>query len=85
MTSHQAFLLDFSTYEGTRNVRMVRLKGQEHIIGILKGLTPIPASWGSVPNNAISTEIDMSRYEVKSTIGLQVDNNRKMMQLKCVL
>ena len=85
MTSHQAFLLDFSTYEGTRNIRMVRLKGQEHIIGILKGLTPIPASWGSVPNNAISTEIDMSRYEVKSTIGLQVDNNRKMMQLKCVL
>ena len=85
LTSHQAFLLDFSTYDGVQNVRMVRLKGQEHIVGILKGLTPIPPSWGVVPNNAISTEIDMSKYEVKSSVGLQVNNNRKMMQLKCVL
>ena len=85
MSSHQAFLLDMSTYQGVRNVRMVRLKGQVHLIGILKGLTPIPTSWGSVPNNSISTEIDMSRYEVKSTMGLQVNNATKMMQLKCVL
>ena len=85
MSSHQAFLLDMSTYQGVRNVRMVRLKGQVHLIGILKGLTPIPASWGSVPSNSISTEIDMSRYEVKSTMGLQVNNATKMMQLKCVL
>ena len=85
MSSHQAFLLDMSTYQGVRNVRMVRLKGQVHLIGILKGLTPIPVSWGSVPNNSISTEIDMSRYEVKSTMGLQVNNATKMMQLKCIL
>ena len=85
MSSHQAFLLDMSTYQGVRNVRMVRLKGQVHLIGILKGLTPIPTSWGSVPSNSISTEIDMSRYEVKSTMGLQVNNATKMMQLKCVL
>lgn len=85
MSSHQAFLIDMSTYEGIRNVRMVRLKGQVHIIGILKGLTPIPASWGSVPTNSISTEIDMSRYEVKSTMGLQVNNTNKMLQLKCIL
>ena len=74
-----------STYEGTRNVRMVRLKGQIHIIGVLKGLTPIPAAWGGVPDRSIATEIDMSRYEVKSTMGLQVNNATKMLQLKCVL
>ena len=85
MTSHQAFLLDMSTYEGVRNVRKVRLKGQIYLQGVLKGLTPIPASWGGVPANSLGTEIDMSRYEIKNTYGLQVNNATKMMQLKCVL
>ena len=85
MTSHQAFLIDLSTYNGERNVRKIRQKGQIYKIGILKGLTDIPASWGSVPNNAISTEIDMSRYEIKNSYGLQVNNATKMMQLQCVL
>ena len=85
MSSHQAFLLDMSTYGGDRNVRKVRLKGQIYLSGVLKGLTPIPASWGSVPTNSISTEIDMSRYEIKNTYGLQVNNATKMMQLQCKL
>ena len=85
MSSHQAFLIDMSTYQGVRNVRKVRQKGQIYKIGILKGLTDIPASWGAVPNNSISTEIDMSRYEIKNSYGLQVNNATKMMQLKCVL
>ena len=85
MSSHQAFLLDMSSYEGERNVRKVRLKGQIYHSGVIKGLTPIPPSWGGVPNNILSTEIDMSRYEIKNTYGLQVNNATKMMQLKCVL
>lgn len=85
MTSHQAFLIDMSTYQGQRNVRKVRQKGQIYKCGVLKGLTDIPASWGAVPTNAISTEIDMSRYEIKNSYGLQVNNNTKMFQLKCVL
>lgn len=85
MTSHQAFLIDLSTYKGERNVRKIRQKGQIYKIGILKGLTDIPASWGAVPNNAISTEIDMSRYEIKNSYGLQVNNATKMFHLKCVL
>ena len=55
MTSHQAFLIDLSTYNGERNVRKIRQKGQIYKIGILKGLTDMPASCGAVPNNAIST------------------------------
>ena len=85
MSSHQAFMLDMSTYEGTRNVRKVRLKGQIYHSGVLKGLTPIPASWGSVPQNSLGTEIDMSRYEIKNTYGLQVNNATKMMHLQCKL
>lgn len=85
MSSHQAFLLDMSVYQGVRNVRKVRQKGQIYKAGVLKGLTDIPASWGAVPTNSISTEIDMSRYEIKNSYGLQVNNATKMMQLKCVL
>ena len=85
ITSHQACFIDFSSYEGNRNVRMVRQKGQIYHQGVLKGLTPIPASWGAVPNNSISTTVDKSSYEIKNSYGLQVNNATKMMQLKCVL
>lgn len=85
MTSHQAFMLDTSSYDGHNNIRKVRMKGQEHIAGVVKGLTPIPASWGGFPSNTLSTDIDVSRYEVKDSYGLQVDRNTKFFQLKCVL
>lgn len=89
MSSHQCFLIDMSKYSGEngseRNVRKVRLKGQIYLSGVLKGLTPIPAAWGGVPQNSLGTEIDMSRYEIKNSYGLQVNNATKMMQLKCVL
>lgn len=85
ITSHQAFLIDLSSYNGERNVRKIRQQGQIYKTGVLKGLTDIPASWGAVPTNSISTEIDMSRYEIKNSYGLQVNNATKMFQLKCVL
>jgi hypothetical protein len=85
ITSHSAALIDLSVYKGVRNVRKVRQKGQIYKIGILKGLTDIPASWGAVPNNAISTEVDMSRYEVKNSYGLQVNNSTKMMWMECAI
>ena len=85
MSSHQAFLIDMSVYEGQRNVRKVRQKGQIYYQGVIKGLTPIPASWGAVPTNSLGTEVDASRYEIKNSYGLQVNNTTKMMQLKCVL
>ena len=85
ITSHQACLIDMSSYKGNQNVRMVRQKGQVYKAKVLKGLTDVPASWGVPDTNFIATEIDMSRYEVKGSMGLQVDNTSKMMLLKCVL
>lgn len=85
ITSHQACFIDFSIYDGTQNVRVVRQKGQIHKAKVFKGLTDIPASWGVPETNYISTEIDMSRYEVKHSQGLQVNNSSKMFLLKCVL
>ena len=85
ITSHQAFAIDMSKYNGENNVRKIRMQNQIYKIGILKGLTDIPASWGSVPNNSIATDVDMSKYEVKNSYGLQVNNATKMFQLKCSL
>lgn len=83
--SHQAAFIDFSTYEGTRNVRMVRQKGQIYKAKVIEGMTDIPACWGLPNTNHAATEIDLARYEVKSSIGLQVNNSTKMFLLSCVL
>lgn len=85
ITSHTMLCVDSSTYNGVPNVRMTRQTGQEYKIGILKGLTDIPASWGVVPTNSISTDVDMSRYEIKMSKGLQVNKTTNMFMLECVL
>lgn len=85
ITSHQACFIDFSSYEGHRNIRMVRQKGQIYKAKVIEGMTDIPACWGLPNTNHAATEIDMARYEVKSSLGLQVDNSNKMFLLKCVL
>lgn len=85
ITSHQACFIDFSSYNGHQNVRKVRMKGQIYKAKVLKGLTDVPASWGVPETNFISTEIDMSRFEVKDSLGLQVDYATKMFLLQCKL
>ena len=85
ITSHQACFIDFSSYEGQRNVRMVRQKGQIYKAKVIEGMTDIPACWGLPNTNHAATEVDMARYEVKSSLGLQVNISNKMLLLKCVL
>lgn len=85
ITSHSAVFMDFSSYNGERNIRMVRQTGQVYKAKVLKGLTDVPASWGVPDTNFIATEIDMSRYEVKTSIGLQVNNADKMFLMECKL
>lgn len=85
ITSHQAVFIDFSSYEGQRNVRMVRQKGQTYKAKVIEGMTDIPACWGLPNTNHAATGVDMARFEVKSSLGLQVNNSTKMFLLKCVL
>lgn len=85
MSSHRACFIDFSNYEGNQNVRMVRQKNQIYKAKVLKGLTDVPASWGVPDSNYIATEIDMSRFEIKTSFGLQVNNSNKMFMLECEL
>lgn len=85
MSSHRACFIDFSNYEGNQNVRMVRQKNQIYKAKVLKGLTDVPASWGVPDSNYIATEVDMSRFEVKTSFGLQVNNSNRMFMLECAL
>lgn len=85
ITSHQLISIDHSIYDGQRNVKMVRMKGQSYLTGVIKGLTPIPESWGAVPQNSLADNIDRSCYEVKMSKGLQVDRSEKMFVLRCSL
>jgi len=85
MSSHRACFIDFSNYEGNQNVRMVRQKNQIYKAKVLKGLTDVPASWGVPDSNYIATEVDMSRFEVKTSFGLQINNSNRMFMLECAL
>lgn len=86
ITSHQAYLVDFSTYEGQQNVKKIRQIGNINKVGILKGISDVPASWGALgSDNKISHEVDASRYEVKDSFGLQVFKNTNFMHLECKL
>lgn len=85
MSSHRACFIDFSNYGGHQNVRMVRQKNQIYKAKVLKGLTDVPASWGVPDSNYIATEIDMSRFEIKTSFGLQIDNSNKMFMIECSL
>lgn len=85
ITSHQACFIDFSSYESQRNVRMVRQKGQIYKAKVIEGMTDIPAAWGLPNTNHAATDVDNARYEIKSSLGLQVNNSNKMFMLKCEL
>lgn len=85
ITSHQAAFIDFSSYDGQKNVRMVRQKGQVYKAKVIEGMTDIPACWGLPNTNHAATDLDYARYEVKSSLGLQVNNSTKMFLIKCVI
>jgi len=72
MSSHTGVFVDYSTYGGERNVKLATMKGQSYINGVVKGLSPIPASWGALPEKFFSNDKDESRYEVKMARGLHM-------------
>lgn len=91
MCSHKLMAVDHSIYPGERsgsserNIRIVRQKGQIYKTGVYKGLTDVPESWGMRETGQLSTQIDMSAYEVKLSRGLQVNRSEKMFMLECEL
>lgn len=85
MSSHVGIFIDHSIYNGDRNVRLVRQTGQADIVGVYKGLAPIPASWGQTFNNWIAKDEDASSYERKFSKGINIDNTTGCFMLQCKL
>lgn len=86
MSSHVGIFIDHSTYNNVRNVQMVRQMGQADIVGIYKGLSPIPDSWAPKSiGNMISTDEDKSSYERKFSKGININNTMGCFMLQCKL
>lgn len=76
-SSYSGVLLDYSEDEsGDKNITYHVMKGQSYIAGVVKGLTPIPASWGVVPSNNFASDDDKSSYEVKISSGINIKSCR---------
>jgi len=73
MSSHTGIFLDYSTYEGKRNIVVKEQKGQHAIYKVVPGMSPVPASWRvAVPDGVAATDKDETRYEVKVSRGINI-------------
>jgi hypothetical protein len=73
--SYTMICLDHSrTNDGGRNITLVAEAGREYITGVYKGLTPLPGSWGAIPEGLLSTTKDEAKYEVMISQGISFTN-----------
>lgn len=73
--SYTMICLDHSrTKDGGRNITIVAEQGREYITGVYKGLTPLPGSWGAIPEGILSTTKDEAKYEVMISQGISFTN-----------
>lgn len=88
MTSYEMHFVDFSTYEGKRNVQLVSQKGRSLIRGIEQGMTLIKgATYGDYKGNAmdipLSTSQDKSSVHYLKTLGIVIHRNTRCFSLYC--
>jgi len=73
--SYNMVYLDHSLdNNGERNIQMVVEEGREYMANIYKGMANIPAMWGAVGGNLISTRKDIASYEVMESKGINMRN-----------
>lgn len=73
--SYTMVCLDHSlTNDGDRNIMIVAEEGREYITGVYKGMTPLPGSWGAIPEGILSTTKDEAKYEIMVSQGIAFTN-----------
>lgn len=73
--SYTMVFLDHSRRNnGERNIYMVAEQGRESVVGIYKGLSPLPDAWSSLSNLQLSTTKDVASYENLVTQGIAITN-----------
>lgn len=83
--SHAGYFVDHSIYDGERNITMYYEEGRSEIRGVVKGLSPIPTSWGAVPTNSFSNDKDESSYEIFTSKGVNIANATRCFAIECQL
>lgn len=79
------FLDQSRTNGGDRNVYMVAEKGRECLVGIYKGMSPLPGAWGAMNSLLISTRKDVASYENITSQGIAITNATTCFRLERVL
>ena len=75
LDSYTMVFLDHSRGNGgDRNIYMVAEKGRENILGIYKGMSPLPGAWGSLEGLLLSTKKDVASFENIVTQGIAITN-----------
>lgn len=87
LSSHSAWFIDMSRYEGENNVKMVQMKGQEEINKVYAGMSPLPAEWQAMVGDTKlgSTKVDEASFEKKLSNGIAISNTRNCFALECEL
>lgn len=90
MTSHEAFFIDQSIYDGQRNVKMVAQKGRSMNIGVKLGMAPSPGEQfgAKVLGNAakyIATEQDTNSVHYFGSKSINIFRNQHCLHVKCNL
>lgn len=88
LTSYEMHFVDFSTYNGVRNVQIVSQKGRSMIRGIEQGMSLIKgATYGDYKGNAmdinLSTSQDKTSVHYLKTLGIVMYRNTKSFSLYC--
>ena len=86
MTSHSAYFVDHTTYDGNRNVKMYTQKGRAILRGVVKGMSPLPKGWGNFSNTEfMSTDRDESSLHFFSAKGINISNEEHCGFIECIL
>jgi len=85
MSSHTGVFMDYSTYNGSRNIELKYQTGQSYISKVIPGLAPIPKSWGTISQGMAATDVDNARYEVKMSRGINIKNPNRCFILESQL
>jgi len=85
MSSHTGVIMDYSTYDGQRNIMITQMKGQANIAGVVKGAAPLPKSWGTVADASWATEKDETAYHIKQSRSVNILDATRCYILKAQL
>jgi len=87
MSSHEGHFIDMSVYDGEKNVKIVHQKGRSMIMGIEKGMAPVPMDYrgNNGSNERVSTDQDVSSVHMLTTIGLAMRRNTHCFSLRSIL